>query len=234
LLDAHDSLLICATSLFLLFLPTARQDGGDGRASVEAIGEKANQPERDTPKRVWNMLVPLAVLVILIIYLLIESGEDPTVSQTVIDKLQKADSYAALLYGSMATALLTMLWYHLQFKQDGTELLWPTPRVIKEYVVGLFKKEDDEIPRVRPIMSIRESVMSFLFGMGHVFPAAIVLTLAWASGSIMQAVGTDRLFAELISDSIPPEAMPTISFIISFLMALATGEFDFCAPIFTY
>jgi hypothetical protein len=48
-------------------------------------------------------------------------------------------------------------------------------------------------------------------------------TLAWASGSIMSAVGCDRLFAAWIGENIPIELLPTLSFVISLLMALATG-----------
>jgi hypothetical protein len=59
--------------------------------------------------------------------------------------------------------------------------------------------------------------------MGRIFPALIVLTLAWASGAIMRSVGADRLFSRWIVDDIEPETLPTLSFIISFFMALATG-----------
>jgi tetracycline resistance efflux pump len=200
-----------------------RTDGGDGQARGAGLGEKHNNPESNTPGRIWNMIVPICVLVILIIHLLIESGEIPGVEQSVIDKFSNADSYSALLYGTMATVLLTMIMYHLQFKTDGEDLLWPTPNVLKAYVTGWFKKEDDGVPTVKPIMNVYETVDSFLYGMGHVFPATIVLTLAWASGAIMSSVGTDRLFANWINDGVVPGSLPTLSFIISFFMALATG-----------
>jgi hypothetical protein len=73
----------------------------------------------------------------------------------VIDKFSNADSYSALLYGTMATVLLTMIMYHLQFKTDGEDLLvWPTPNVLKAYVTGWFKKEDDDVPMVKPIINV--------------------------------------------------------------------------------
>jgi Na+/H+ antiporter NhaC len=59
--------------------------------------------------------------------------------------------------------------------------------------------------------------------MGRIFPALIVLTLAWASGSIMLAVGADRLFSKWITGGVSPEAMPTLSFLIALFIALATG-----------
>jgi hypothetical protein len=54
----------------------------------------------------------------------------------------------------------------------------------------------------------------------------IVLTLAWASGAIMVAVGADRLFSRWIVGGIAPEALPTLSFLISLFMALATGTLE--------
>lgn len=200
-----------------------RTDGGDGATGGPGLGEKHNQPEPDTPGRVWNMFIPIIIIVFLIIWLLIQSGVDPSVPQTVIDMLQNSDSYSALLYGAFASAWLTLLLYHLQFKKDGSEILWPTPHVLKLYVMGWFEKYDDGTPTVRPLMNVKESTASFLYGMAHVFPATIVLTLAWASGSIMGAIGTDRLFADFIADDVDPGAIPTLSFVISFIMALATG-----------
>jgi len=39
----------------------------------------------------------------------------------------------------------------------------------------------------------------------------------------MVAVGADRLFSRWITGGIPVEMLPTIVFVVAFLMALATG-----------
>jgi Na+/H+ antiporter NhaC len=75
----------------------------------------------------------------------------------------------------------------------------------------------------RSRMSLHENVESLLYGMGRIFPALIVLTLAWASGSIIIAVGADRLFSALIDGGVSAQVLPTLSFIIALFMALATG-----------
>jgi hypothetical protein len=59
--------------------------------------------------------------------------------------------------------------------------------------------------------------------MTRIFLALVVLTLAWASGGTMNAVGADRLFAAWIVEGIDPQLLPTLSFLISLLIALATG-----------
>jgi Na+/H+ antiporter NhaC len=105
-----------------------RTDGGDGATGGPGLGEKHNQPEPDTPGRVWNMFIPIIVIVILIIWLLIQSGVDPSVPQTVIDMLQNSDSYSSLLYGAFASAWLTLILYHIQFREGriGDPLAYPT------------------------------------------------------------------------------------------------------------
>jgi hypothetical protein len=145
-------------------------------------------------------------------------GED----QSIMDKIEGSDSYAALLWGTMAAALLTLIFYLLQVVRDGTVIVPDTSALMDLFSTKKEKDEDAHL-RARFLMSVPESVESFLYGMARVFPALIVLTLAWASGAIMIAVGADRLFSRWIVGGINPEALPTLSFVISLFMALATG-----------
>lgn len=202
------------------------------------------------------MLLPIALLVFFIFYLLVKTGEVDGEDQSFMDKIEGSDSYAALLWGTMAAANVTTLMYLLQIVQDG-EFVLPTPAVImgcfsraetpsetvavKESPAGdgededLKKTEDAVVvdavdeealtgySRPRSLMSMFEIVEAFLYGMGRIFPALVVLTLAWASGAIMVAVGADRLFSRWIVGGVSAEALPTLSFIISAFMALATG-----------
>lgn len=86
------------------------------------------------------------------------------------------------------------------------------------------KSPEDIIEEVsRPWISIPLTVESFLRGIATLFPAWIVLVLAWATGAMMVDVGADRLFARWIIGGIPPELLPTITFVIAFFMALSTG-----------
>lgn len=216
-------------------------DGGAGKGPSSLSGvEQRNQPSDETPKKSWNLVVPILLLVseaekcirsakwllfsfilycfpkvFFIFFLLVKTGEDGT-SQTILDKIENSDSFSSLLWGTMATAIVTLLMYLLQPFQNG-QIILPSFKTIKNC---LFSSEDD---RPRFLMTVGQSVESFLYGMGRIFPALIVLTLAWASGSIMIDVGCDRLFSSWIVGGINPEALPTMSFLIAFFMALATG-----------
>lgn len=122
----------------------------------------------------------------------------------------------------MAATVCTCLLYILQIVKDG-RLVFQFPSVLRELFFFRKVKDEDAPAKPRFLMSVYDSVESFLYGMGRIFPALIVLTLAWASSSVMTDVGADRLFSRWIVGGIAPEALPTLSFVISFFMALATG-----------
>jgi hypothetical protein len=139
-----------------------------------------------------------------------------------MDKIEGSDSYAALLWSTMGTALICLVFYLVQLTRNG-KFIMPDGVALKELMMSDKAKEEDPEPRARSVMTLKDSTEAFLIGMSRVFPATIVLTLAWASGSLMTAVGCDRLFANWIVGGIAPEMLPTLSFIISMFMALAVS-----------
>jgi len=228
-----------------------RTDGGDnhmgkiGESVEKADVHDENQPKKDTPLAAWNMLAPVILLVFFIFYLLVMSGDDGSGAQTVMEKIENSDSFQALLWGCMAAANITTIFYAVQIVKNG-EFAMPTWPIIQELFskntppmeelipAGAEEVEGEEytkmvpasqemVSKARPLMSVYDSVEAFLFGMSRIFPALIVLTLAWASGAMMVSVGADRLFSRWIVGGVPADALPTLSFIISLFMALATG-----------
>jgi Na+/H+ antiporter NhaC len=203
-----------------------RTDGGDGKMNTETTTDasaKPNSPRPDTPHASWNMIVPVLVLILLIFYVLVKTGEIEGEDQNFLDKIEASDSYAALLWATPGAVVVTMLMYVFQPVKNG-EIVLPTPQILYEmFFVRRKEKDEDTEPSARVLMSIYESVESVIYGMGRIFPALVVLTLAWASGAIMSAVGADRLFAGWIVGGIAPEALPTLAFVASLFMALATG-----------
>ena len=143
-----------------------------------------------------------------------------------MDKIENSNSYVALLYGTMAAAIVTAIFYLMQIVKDGSYNYDFDADWFKDLFLFFMRKEKDEdAPEpARSLMSVKNNLESLLHGMARVFPALIVLTLAWASGSLMRAVGADRLFSSWIVGGISPEALPTLSFLISLFMALATGK----------
>jgi Na+/H+ antiporter NhaC len=215
-----------------------RTDGGPGGAQ-KAGGDSEkevskNAPSPDTPECSWNMLVPIIMLIFYIFYLLMQTGlAVAPAGAGFLDIMANADSYSALLWGTIGAALTSLLFYMLQYKKDGV-LVRPTKETfLPNFITKRLTKKSDtddnddneaDKSAPRPLMTPREAMEAFLIGMETIFPALIVLTLAWASGSIMVAVGLDRLFSEMIvGGSLPPGMLPTISFVVSVFIAFATG-----------
>jgi Na+/H+ antiporter NhaC len=259
-------------------------------SEVNTAGDDRLKPSRDTPARFWNMLLPIVALVFFLFlnFASSVSGDDEPASET--------DS--AFVVSVFATAVVTQIFYSLQYKKDG-ELAWlclphqrdgewtcllaPTFLQRKQKVeaakdieagskaastskhddstddststttesqVGTVlanqdgfaspeqanvdmvvtegsADEEEDISEQRPkvLLSFREGMESFAHGMRDVSPILIILTLAWAFGSLLTAVGTDRFISRMITgDSIKPESLPTLAFVASLFISLATGS----------
>merc|ERR1739844_532550 len=146
------------------------------------------------------------------------------------DKIAEADSYLGLLVSTMSTALIMLGFFSIQWVHEGKFVL-PLPKHVKAYIQAVRSKPETEEEKEmvkkapRPLMSLPQWVHTFIFGMSRIFEALIVLTLAWAVGAIMSDVGANRLFAIWIIDSgLSAAALPTLAYIISMFMALATGS----------
>ena len=126
-----------------------------------------------------------------------------------MDKVKSSDSYVALLDGTMATVLITVLFYLVQFKKDGN-LVLPHWKSFFTLCAKHANKDDvDEVPV--PIVIVREAVEAFLAGCAKVFPALIVLTLASAIDAVSGDVGARRLFSRWIKDGLFTKSLPTLS-----------------------
>jgi hypothetical protein len=163
-----------------------RTDGGPNKGKVgEMEGDDKNQPREDQPLLSINLLFPVAILIALIFVCLIESGTSGEPGQSLMDKIENSNSFTALLYGTMGTAWITVIFYLLQITIPGSaKLCWFTPTRLMKMVKDRCKKksedeggEDDngEEPAARFLMTLAESIESFLFGMARIFLALVVL-----------------------------------------------------------
>ena len=97
-----------------------RTDGGDGKGKVsQNANEKQNQPNEGTPLHWINLVLPVLLLIALVFYLLVQTGEIPGTDQTFMEKIENSDSYSALLWSTFGTALITLLFFLFQIVQDG-------------------------------------------------------------------------------------------------------------------
>ena len=219
-----------------------RTDGGPGGVKA-ADGEALvshNAPKPDTPHKWWNMAFPIVMLVFYIFYLLVWTGRKAG-GETFMGAIEVSNAYQALLWGTMAAALTALAFYFLQDKKDGRIIFFNARgyrnkmqrffarhrgmcrRKNPEDMVALEEEEDEEV-HATLLMNYREAMSSFLIGMEKIFGACVVLTLAWATGAIMQAVGLNRFFGEILqNEALDYRMLPTLTFIIAILIAFSTG-----------
>jgi len=205
-------------------------DGENDEADdVIAILERydRNNPKRDTPRHVWNMIGPVLALVFFIFFFLWRTGSNADGTKPedgFLAVMGHSDPMAALLWGSIATSLVTMGCYLLQFKQDGY-LTKPTRgSFTPSYCRRQNDNGDDDVIPV-PLLTVHEGMEAFLRGSERIFRLLIVLTLAWATSSVIVGVGLDRFISEVIlhSNTLDYRTLPTISFLVSTLIAFVTG-----------
>lgn len=103
----------------------------------------------------------------------------------------------------MAAALSGLAFYFIQDKKDGRIIFLNVKGYINKLkrfreracrrreMVALGEDEEEE-EHAKVLMDYTEAMSSFLIGMEKIFGACVVLTLAWATGAIMKAVGLSK------------------------------------------
>lgn len=73
------------------------------------------------------------------------------------------------------------------------------------------------------LMRIDEVISSLLSGFNTMLPAILILTLAWSLAAITEDMHTAEFLTGLMSDSIRPQWMPAITFLLAVLVSFSTG-----------
>ena len=73
------------------------------------------------------------------------------------------------------------------------------------------------------ILTLQETLSSFVAGMKAMMTAMLVLILAWSLGGITGEIGTAAFLAQILGDAIPFQLIPVLVFVTAAAMAFATG-----------
>ena len=74
------------------------------------------------------------------------------------------------------------------------------------------------------LRKIRDCFQEYIRGMSSMLPIAATLVLAWALGSVTEALGTGVFVADLARDGIAGEYLPALVFLLAALISFATGS----------
>lgn len=153
-----------------------RTDGGDGAAkSADGQVKSENMPEADTPCKWWNMAVPIASLVGYIFYLLAYTGQSGE-NDSFMKMMENSNSYQALLWGTMAAALTSVVFFFIQDKKSGKIIFFNVKgyaNKMRRFVAQHIGKcgheepetESDEEVHAQVLLNYREAMSAFMMGM---------------------------------------------------------------------
>lgn len=96
----------------------------------------------------------------------------------------------------------------------GAALVWAS--ILASIVAGIMAK-------VQGFTNLQETFDTWVEGAKSLLITGIILVLAWSIGSITADVGTAEFLVKTISSSVPGGLLPILVFIISCLVAFATG-----------
>jgi tetracycline resistance efflux pump len=143
--------------------------------------------------RAFNMIVPLAVMVIMMPVNLAFTGWDAvknssSVANHFFQAIGQGSGSSSVLYAVLTSIIVSMILY-----------------------------------RVQQIMRTKEMINLALKGISELMPLALLMLLAFAIGNACNELGTGAFIANWSKEWLSPEFLPVIIFIISSFIAFSTG-----------
>ena len=74
------------------------------------------------------------------------------------------------------------------------------------------------------ILTLSETVDAWLAGMKSMLPTMVILVLAWGLSGVLDRIGTIEFLTSLLGERLIPELIPTVVFLLSGIIAFATGS----------
>jgi tetracycline resistance efflux pump len=153
----------------------------------------------------------------------IADGAMPLVSEEVIS-IQPKDGVKPNAL-NMIIPILTMIFMmpvglyitgngNLTSGSGSTSVLWAVLTSI--FVAGILYK-------FQKILTIRETIELTLKGMGGLIPLAVLMTFAFAIGSVCKELKTGEYVAQIASKFLTPSLLPSVVFLTSCVISFSTG-----------
>jgi tetracycline resistance efflux pump len=151
------------------------------------------KPKEGIPAKAFNMIIPLATMVIMMPVNLAATGWDEVASYTsfgdhLFQAIGQGSGSSAVLYAVCTAIFVAMILY-----------------------------------RSQGIMKTKEMIDLVIKGISELMPLALLMLLAFAIGDACNQLGTGQFVADWSKDWLSPEFLPAVVFIISSFIAFSTG-----------
>ncbi|MFP4499305.1 MAG: Na+/H+ antiporter NhaC family protein, partial [Vulcanimicrobiota bacterium] len=177
----------------------ARKTGevlGKNAKPISNIDSAAPEME-NVPERWYNAVIPIATVILATIGGLIYTGFQGFIQKNGTEAIAGVKIYQIL---NNANSFQSLLWASFL----GTAVV---------IILALSQK----------IMNLEEAVNTWIDGAKAIIPAVIILCLAWTIGDICKILKTGPFLATMAEGNIMPQLLPVIIFVISAVIAFATG-----------
>jgi Na+/H+ antiporter NhaC len=180
----------------------ARKSGavlGDKSMPLSDLTDTDMMADENTPRRWYNALIPVAIVITAVSLGLIYSGylnlqegggfpSDSNLIQRVSLIVGNADSFAVLMWASFLGSIAAIL-------------------------LAIFQK----------ILTLQQAIDAWVKGIRAMVMAAIILVCAWAIGTICQDLFTADYVIHLTRQFLTPHWLPLITFLTAAVVSFATG-----------
>lgn len=179
------------------------------------------EPVKNAPLKWYNAVVPVITVVSVTIIGLVATGLDT--------------SFASLTsLGYEGDASFGSIWSNLHLLSDSEEISFFEQLGIlignaDSYVALIWASLSGLILGILltiggRIMKVDDTMNTMLAGFKTMLPALIILALAWSLGTITEELNTATFLTSTLQDSLPPEFMPGVIFILAGAIAFSTGS----------
>lgn len=191
--------------------------------AVEKLEGESLQPEKETPKKWINAVLPVITLIAMTGLGLLTTGFNGALSELIM----KVSGDSGQSWEDIWTALNNLptvsenasfgekIGYIISKSNSFNALLWGSlSGVIVAFLLSVSQR----------ILSVKATMDALISGFRMMFEALTILVLAWALASTISDVKTASFIASALQDSVNPYLMPMLVFLISALIAFATGS----------
>lgn len=225
------------TLAFILMLVYTKRDFGGmyaaekrARETGELFTKRSAAAEEDmenldpidgAPLKWYNAVIPVALVILITLYGLIDTG--------------LASTYGELLDAGLAPASQSWgaVWGSISALPDvGDSFLMKVGKLIgnsDSYVALLWASLSGVIAAILltvggRIMGLADAISTMITGFKAMLPAILILTMAWSLAATTEELHTATFLTSALQDSINPFVMPVIIFILAAVISFSTGS----------
>jgi Na+/H+ antiporter NhaC len=176
-------------------------------------------PVKGAPHNWYNAFIPVLLVILTTILGLLVTGFESTHGSLVDSGISVASPAWGDVWPAMTEAgnqgFFMKLGVLIGNSDSYVALIWAS---LTGVIVAIL------LTLTGRIMRLIDTMNTMITGFKTMLPALIILTLAWALAITTQELFTADFLSMALQDSLPPQMMPVIVFILAALIAFSTGS----------